>query len=754
MRYIGKEFPVHDAYAKATGRAVYAGDMQLHRMLHGAMVFSPIPHGLVRAVHVEKALASPGVEAILHCFNTTEKTFNRYRSMKGQPVVDQERVFNQHVRFVGDRVACVLADTPAHARQAARLLQVEYEALPHTYNMQQALNGGFDTIHDGGAATEEFFLEVGDAAQVAADAVEITTSARLSRISHVAMEPHACVAAYDKGTGQLTIHSPCQSVFGIRTVVADLFDLPYDAVRVIKTTMGGSFGCKQEWVLEPVAACAALHTGRPVKLVYERGDVMRSTVSRCPLDSTLTSKFTKEGKLQAFDAEVTVDAGAYLGNSQDYSRAIANKFFRVYKYPYMRYRSRAVCTNTPVSGAFRGWTAPETCIMLEHNFNMAARRLGMDPIDLRLRNVALPGDVDIRLEQPLGEIRIKECLELGRDKFRWEEKRLENARFNAKNPRYKRGVGVACGGHLNGYFPRLQDFTGIEMRMNEGGTVQVLATIHDHGCGAVRAFQMIIAEELGLGLEQVRMGEGDTAYTPFDVGCFSSRSIYAIGRAAKDCAALLKECIRAGIAEIHGCSMDEIEMEDGCVCSRTDASIHYTYGQAATAMLRTLQRETWVAYQYRNPSNPGVTGAHFSQVEVDTYTGLVRVLDYLAVHDIGQAINRALCVGQVQGAAVMGIGAALSESMEPHPISGRLPRGLQDYHVITAVDAPDIQVEFIEDGSADGPYGAKSIGEIAYVPTAPCIIGAVNDALGSELNSLPLDPDTILAFLAEKEARP
>ena len=687
----------------------------------------------------------------MHCFNTTAKKYSRYRNLKGEAVPDQERLFDPHVRFIGDRVACVVADTLEHARAAARLIKVEYEELPFASNVTEAESGIIDNIHEGGALMKDFVYAAGDADKIARDTIKISTTCHLSRITHVAMEPHACVANYDRGSGELTLYSANQSVFGIRTVVADLFDLPYEKVRVVKTPMGGSFGCKQEWVVEPVAACAALYTKRPVKVVYSRRDTMRSTISRCPLDSALTSQFTRAGKLQRMDADVTLDAGAYLGSSYDYSCVISSKFYRVYQYPYFTYRSRVVYTNTPVSGSFRGWTAPESCLMVEHNLNMAARALHMDPIDLRLKNVALPGDTDPIINEPMGPVRTKECLLLGRERFEWDKRRAENARFNAENTRYKRGIGVACGGHVNGRYPR-EDFARVDMRIAENGAVMVNMTLHDHGCGARKMIQIITAEALGIPPEQIHVKEGDTAHTPFDYGCFASRTTYVLGRTARNCAEKLKSCMQAGMAEIYKLSPDQIEVAHGEIRIEGQEKIRYTYGEAAVIIYKKLQREVWAYEQYRSPSNPGVTGTHFAQVEVDTHTGMTRILHYLAVHDIGRAINRALCVGQIEGAVMMGSGAALRESMEPHPLKKRLPRGLKDYHLMNAADAPVIDIAFIEDGGTDGPYGCKSIGEICLVPVAPCIVGAVNDALGSDLNSIPLDPDTILAYL-KKEAR-
>ena len=753
MKIIGGSYPIHDAAAKASGRAIYAGDMFLPGMLHVAVLFSPIPHGWVRKIDESEALKMPGVSGVLHCLNTKGNPFNRYRSMYGDNPTAQEYVFNEHVRFVGDRVACVIADKPETARQALKFIKVEYEELPFSVDMYEALNTGIiNSIHEEGKVYGDLKLEIGDKSQIDDnDTVIVSTVTHLSRVNHVTMEPHACVASYDRSLEELTIWSPNQSVYGVRTVICDIFDIPYHKVRVIKTTMGGSFGAKQEWMLEPVAAAATLKCGKPVKLVYNRKEAMTSTINRCPVDLEFNTRISKDGRIQSIDADVTLDAGAYLGNSYDYVAAISSKFFRCYNFPYVSFKGRAVCTNSPVSGAFRGWSAPEAYAAFEHNLNTAAKKLGIDPVELRLKNAAKPLDIDKKNGQSLGEIRIKECIELGRDKFRWEEKRSEDALFNKVNKRYKRGTAISCGGHVNGYFPRRQDFTGVSMRMTECGGVIVSITLHDHGCGTVTAIKMIIAESLGITPDMVYIKEADSAVTPMDVGCFASRTVYVIGRAAQDCAELLKRKLIDNAAAINGIPKEHLYIEDATIKCSVNANINYSYAQISLASIRQLQKEIWVTRQSVNKTNPGVTAAHFAHVEADTYTGIVKILDYLAVHDIGKVINREICKAQIQGAVLMGAGAALSENNDVRP-NGMPICSLKDYHLINSPDVPLIQVEFIEDGQTEGPFGAKSIGEISHVPVAPAVVGAVNEALGSELCHLPLIPDKIMAYIEQRRA--
>lgn len=748
MKIIGSSYPIHDARGKVTGETIYAGDMKLKGMLHAAVVFSTMPHGYVKSIDDSKAKAIPGVVKVLHCFNTTENKYNRYRREAGQPVPNQERVFNNHVRFVGDKIAAVIAETQEIARKAARLVEVTYEELPYALTPAETLEGKIDGIHKEGTFVT-YDCEIGSEDDVDGSAIEITTSTKFPSIDHLTMETHVSVASYEKAAGHLTIWSPCQSVHGIRTVLADLFEIPYNRVRVIKATMGGSFGAKQETLLEPIAAICSISVGKPVKVVYNRAEDLVSTINRGAVEGTITSKFTKDGKLQCLMPNVTLNAGAYLANSEAYITVMASKLFRAYSYPYAKFHGKAVITNTPVSGGFRGWSAPEITIIMEHNINEAAKKLGIDPLELRLINAAKANEMDRYNHSSLGEIRLVECIERGRDSFDWYKRKEEVDKFNCENTRFKRGIGVACGGHVSGFYPKKQDFSMAELKLAEDGTVTLNVTIHDHGCGTTRAMQMIVAETLGIDVDSVRAKEGDTLVSPYETGCYSSKTTYVLGRAVHEASKNLKEELAKATAELHNINGEDIEVANGRITCEKDSSIDYSYGEIAVRSLRELEKEIFAVNQYINKSNPGTVGVHFSYVEVDTYTGMTKILDYLAVCDIGKAINREMCIAQIQGAVVMGAGGALSEHVKINQ-NGQSTNSIKDYHVINSYEVPKVRVELVEDGSTDGPFGAKSIGEISHVPVSASVAGAVNNALDSSIGDLPLNSDRIAKYLMNK----
>lgn len=749
MNYVGTARPIHDAGGKATGYTKYAGDISLPNMAYLRMLHSTIPHGYVKAVHAEKALALPGVYGVYHCLNTMDRKYSHYRANFDMNVADEERIFNSYVRFVGDRIGAVAACNQETAEKAARLIEVEYEELPFSVGFDDTLEGK-NCLPGETAVRDEYELEVGEKPENTDGLIEVCSSMELPRLHHATMETHVCVADYDSYENMLTIYCPNQSVHGIRTVLAGLLQMPESRVRVVKATMGGSFGAKQEWFLEPAAALVAKELCRPVKLVYSRAEAMTDTIVRGAMRMSARGYYTPDGEIREIYCDVTLDAGAYIGNAGDYVRALAGKPTRCYRIPYMHYHGQVISSNSPVSGAFRSWSAAEEALMMERQLDAAAEKLRMDRIALRLKNAARSGDEDKKLHLPLEDIRIGDALAMGREKFEWDKLIAEDKAFNASQQRYRRGVGVGCGGHGNTYFPRHKDYGEGSLTLNADGSLQGNFTLHDHGCGTVTAMRMIAAEILSVPEEEIYFGEGDTASTPIDFGCFASRTTYVIGRAVQNAANELKSKMLHAASELLGLPEEELFLKNRCICRAGQDEPAMSYYELAHKAMRALPGNLTATVSYANVTNPGVTGAHFAHVEVDTWTGFTKVLDYLAVHDIGQAINPGLCEAQIQGAVQMGCGAALREKMTMQK-DGRCTESLSKYHLFLANDLPNIRVELLQDGkSKEGPFGAKSIGEVCYVPAAPAVCGAVNDALHANLSVLPYDPDCILKYLAER----
>ena len=333
MNYVGTARPIHDAKGKATGYTKYAGDLSLPNMAYLCMLHSKIPHGYVKAVHAEKALALPGVYGVYHCLNTTDRKYNRYHSNFDQAYLpNEECAFNDYVRFVGDKIGVVAACDQETAERAARLVEVEYEELPFSIGFDDTL-AGKNCLEGETPVRDEYTLEVGKKQESTEGLIEVCSTMELPRLHHATMETHACIADYDPYIDMLTVYCPNQAVHGIRTVLADYLEMPESHVRVIKATMGGSFGAKQEWFLEPVAALVAKKLCCPVKLVYSRGEAMTDTIVRGAMRMSARGYYTPDGEMKEIYCDVTLDAGAYIGNAGDYIRALAGKPTRCYRIP-------------------------------------------------------------------------------------------------------------------------------------------------------------------------------------------------------------------------------------------------------------------------------------------------------------------------------------------------------------------------------------------------------------------------------------
>ena len=702
---VGGDHPVADAASKITGELSYATDLSLPDMLYARLLLSPLAHARVRAIDASRALALEGVAGVFTHENTPAAPFSRYRLLPDQEVPRDERLFASTVRFAGDRVAAVVAGDPWTAAAAAGLIDVQYEELSPVLTAGGSLDESAPPVHSGGNLIHEFRVEHGRRREERDDVV-IDATVTTPRIHHAALEPHACIASCDEH-GRLTIWSATQSVFGARMVVADLFGLDERRVRVVKVPMGGSFGGKQEFILEPVAAFLALALRRPVRLALDRQQCIYASMVRGATSTHLTLTAAPDGTLREIDADTLFDAGGYASSSPDYAEMMAHKLLRLYRVPSYRHRGRVAYTTTPVAGGARAYGAPEICVAMEVALDLLARELGADPVALRLGSLVRPGDDDPLTGLSLGDARVRECLVRGAEAFHWSARVAEKPGCG----RYRRGVGVACGAHKNGILsPGYPDFSEMTLTLSPDGALTLGASLHEVGCGSLTTMCLIVAEELGVDPRSVTVSEADSDVTPWDFGCLGSRVTYVCGAAARQAAQALK----SRLAATDGAVPDE-----GLTVS--------------------------VTHDAR--SNPGAYAVHFAEVTVDRWTGLARVTAMLAVGDVGKPLNRQMVIGQFQGAAQMGIGFALCEEVGLDAAGGQAPAGFKNYHVVNAPDMPDVQVLLVEHSGDDGPFGAKSVGEVAIVPVAPAVVNAVNRALGTALTDLPLTPERILAAL-------
>ena len=478
--YVGKYLPNCDAAVKARGALPYGSDIKLPGMLYAKLLLSEIPHGLVAAIDTSEAESLPGVVSVFSCFNTPDTAYSRYRLMPGQQSCpEDETLFSRHVRFVGDRIAAVVATSQAVANAAVRLIRVTYDELPALLTPGESLKRSDVRLHPQGNLLHEYRFDHGEPQAADPEALATTTCTKTQRIHQAAMEPHVCLAEWD-GSENLTVWSPSQGVFGARTVIADLLGLSYNRVRVIKVPTGGSFGAKQEFILEPLAAYMAMQIGKPVRLALDRRECMRATTTRPPTTSTVHTTVSPQGKLREMTIDTLFDAGAYATCSIDYAEAMAHKVTRLYRIPHYRHHGRVAYTNTPVTGGARGWGAPEIISAVEIHLDLVARKLGIDPVGLRLMNLVHAYDIDQATKLSLGDARVRQCLERGAEAFGWS---LRRGTPVADGP-LRRGIGVACGAHKNSQTTgSFIDHSTMTLKMNEDGSLCLNASLHEVGSG-------------------------------------------------------------------------------------------------------------------------------------------------------------------------------------------------------------------------------------------------------------------------------
>lgn len=743
-KYIGKNVECDETRDKARGRYRYLADEKPDGLLEGVIVTSAVAHALTRSIETKKALSLRGVKAIYTNADVPKVFYNSGEWFDGQDDPADELLLTNHARHVGDRIALVIAEDVQTARKATTMIKVEYEELPLVMDLNEATTASRSALFPEGPALFGGSLSYGDltAAFQSADTV-VETTVITPRIHHAAIETHIAVCIPRPG-GYFELHTPCQIAFGVQHTVCKVLGLPYHKMRVIKSAMGGSFGGKQEAIIEPLCVFASMMLEHPVRITMDRAKSILSTRTRAAMDGTMKTAFSKDGMILGRDISVIIDAGAYLTGSKKVMMAMAKKTSRLYRVPAINFEGVTVRTNRTPGGACRGYGSPQIAALTEIHMDVAAERLGIDPLELRMKNLAHSGDKDPSGGPGLGNARVVDCLVRGAERFGWKEKQA-----TVQEGRFRRAAGLACATHGNGYVGTIyHDFSSMAMRVLEDGTAIVNAGIYELGNGTVCAIKQLLAEALDLSPQKILVTECDTRYSPYDIGCQASRSIYVCG----GCALRLAEAIRGKLlmqaASLLSLESDKIVFDDGKLRSRDGRTV--SFGEVVKYAERANNTEIAATMEYRPSGNPASYGVHFAEVEVDTLTGLVRILSYLAAHDVGQIINPQLIKGQIYGGVQMGIGMAIMEEIAWDRQGRPSCDNFNKYHLINAPDMPDVDILLIEDGEPGAPFGAKSIGEIAVTPSAPAVVNAVNRALGTELNILPLTGARIIEALHKK----
>ncbi len=762
-----------DATDKVTGRAQYIDDMKRPNMLYAALLQSPVAHGKIIKLDTSRARELPGVVEIV-----TAKEAGNTRFGVSPARYDETLFAIDTVRYVGEEIAAVAAEDLATALEAVRLIDCEIEDLSPVLDTEAALKPGAPELFEQytGNITAEVFQDFGDVDKNRNEADRVYSDHLLSKMQDAAfMEPNGCIAEVDH-RGHLTLWSSTQTPHYVQRTVAMVLGVPLNKVRVVKPNVGGGFGPKASASNLELATCLlALRTGRPVKSIFTREQVFLRSRARHQFLHKMELGVKNDGTLVFLDHQATLDGGAYS------SFGIATIYYAgsllggPYHLPNMRYHGVRVCTNKPACGAQRGHGGVIARALFESLLDRAAEDLGMDPVELRLKNIMSTGETTCN-ELNMSSLGMRECLEAVRDKSGWKETQSKLKQSEGK------GLGVACGFFVSGAgYPIYRSQTWhstVTVQLSEvGGGAIVRSAAAEIGQGSDTVLAMIAAEELGISLDNIRVLSGDTDHS-VDLGAYSSRQTLMMGHAVRSAAIDAREQVATALAEAFGGPKerfvflgDYVDVTEGeldiekvrkdFVKEHRGFSDHPQPGERFTfkeaSRLAFNMKGTIVGRgEYKPPPLGGSfkgaavgtspaygCSAQISEVDVDLETGKVDMARVTMSHDCGFAINRTQVEGQMQGNFLMGLGEALFEEVKFDELGRTVNANLAEYKIPTALDVPTLDPIVIESQEPNGPYGAKEVGEGGIMPAIPAIMNAVYQATGVRFRELPLSPERV-----------
>lgn len=764
FRHVGRPERKIDGLAKATGAALYSDDLVLPNMLHAKILRSPHAHARIRAIDARAALALPGVHAVI----TGKDMPIAYGVIPWTP--DEHALALEKVRFIGDEVAAVAALDEDTANRALKAIRVEYEPLRAFLEPEEALATPEPQIHEQtdehkakehrGNVSKHVHLEFGDvdAALAAADVV-VEDDYEFHGTTHTPIEPHCALAQYG-ADGVLTVWSSTQITHYVQKALAKVLGLDEARVRVVQPCLGGAFGGKSDpFALEFVVAKLAMITGRPVKCLWTREEVFYAHRGRHPMKLHYRTGARRDGKLTAVDAKILIDGGSYSSFGLVTTYYSGQLLTGPYHFPTYRFDSTRVFTNKPPCGPKRGHGSVQPRFAFEVQLDEVAERLGMDPLELRRRNFQ-GQHVHTVNGQRVTSNGFLECLAEVERASDWKARR-------GRLPR-GRGLGVAGSMYISGtnypVYPNPMPQAGVQLKLDRSGLVTVFTGGNDIGQGSNSIARTIVAEELGLDPDDVRVVAADTDLCPVDLGAYSSRVTFMVGNALIDACRKLKPLLVTAVAEHWGVPEARVALGLGAAHDRGDGaralSMREVF-QLAEARFDTLG----ATGSYNTPKlggdyRGGTIGAspaysftaHVVEVSVDEETGRITVENCWIAHDCGRALNPMLVAGQIEGSAYMGIAEALMEDHRVNRFGLHAGPSLLDYRIPTALDTPELHALIVESLDPEGPYGAKEAGEGPLHPSIPAISNAVFDALGIRLRQLPFTPARVLAALRARTA--
>jgi CO/xanthine dehydrogenase Mo-binding subunit len=752
---LGKPVPQVNARAKVLGRAVYAGDLHLPGMLHGKVLRSPHPHARIVHIDATDALALPGVRVVVTGADAPGTPWGvhhkeRYILAKGV------------VRFAGEEVLALAADTEDIARDAIDRIRVEYEVLPAQLDPGLALAGEGPFVHAGRTIAHEIAFSRGDVDAAFARAFLIHEAEYATHAQYPGyLEPMASVARID-AEGRLEVWTSTQSPFLVRARLASALEWPHSQIRVHQATTGGGFGAK---IIEDanslIAGLLALRSGRAVRLVNNRLEDFQAACSSVPERIRLRVGMDRNGIIVAKDVDIVAECGAYAGLAPEVMHVSAMRSDNMHRNANVRSRARMVYTHTPPHGAFRGFGGAQMLFALNAHLDEMAERLGLDPVLVHQRNAIGAGEVSVH-GWKIGSTGLLECIDQATQALQWHRKR---SAAPVAGPR-RRGVGLATAMHVSGN-RTIGNWDGstVAVRMNEDGRVLIQSGESDAGQGAMTMLSQIVAHELDIPLAHVHVALPDTDHSPWCIGSLASRVTIVAGNAAIVAARKVRDCLLDAAVHLLKVDVADIELAGGTARLRAEPTRRATYPELVRTHIWRHGGEgihvhgTWDADTvmpdddlYGNISPAYSFAAQAVEVEVDVETGQVSVIDSFVADDCGKAFNPIAVHGQSNGAAAQAIGWALYEHLQLD--EGRQVNGnLADYNLPTADALPALRSGIVESNDPIGPHGAKGASETAILPGAPAIANAIHHAIGVRIRELPITPERVLAALATRAVR-
>ncbi len=741
-----------DAEDKVRGTARYVDDLAFPDMLHAAFAFPRVAHARLEGVDPSPALRMPGVHAVVTAADIPGE--NQIGCVdKDQPLLPEDTI-----RYTGDAVAVVVADTPALAREAALAVRVDLVELPAVFDAEEAMGPDAPLVHSGGNTFLHFKVRKGDVTRGFEEAdVVIEREFHTYHQEHSYLEPLGVIAVPEEGRS-MTIYGTMQCPYYVQKAVAMVLGLPLSRVRVRQTVTGGGFGGKEDAPSE-ICACAALaawKTGRPVKLIHTREEDFYRSSKRHPMSVSFKLGATADGRFTAAEIRVVADAGAYSTLSPVVIFRTTAHATGPYEIPNVRTDAYGVYTNRQTTGAFRGFGQPQTIFANESVVDEMAERLGMDPMEIRLKNCLAVGKHTATGQLLTESVGLPETLKKARDVSGWVAKRRSYA---GDNGRIRRGIGVGSiyYGVSLGAKGLLLDASGAHLNVYRDGSVRIAVGGTEMGQGLLTVLSQIAADSLGAPIESIHVDHVDTSVVPDSGPSVASRTTLMTGNAVIDAATKLKVTMGEVAADMLNVSTDSIEFRDGRVLGG-DGSLTFA-DLANECWLRNVNTaaEGWYAAPKSTFDENGQGDAyavysyatHVAEVEVDTETGEVHLVRVTAAHDVGRILNPVTLEGQIEGGVLQCAGMGLYEKMKTNSGDITTP-DFSTYIIPTAMDVPEIESVFIEARYSKGPFGAKGIGETPAMPGAVAIANAVTHATGIRFRELPVTAEAVRLALSRR----